>query len=62
MKVYKASALAHQGRSEILDEAMEDGVVINRCATNGKVLNSMVIISKEKYDDITEGTFQERES
>lgn len=51
MKVYKASALAHKGRSDILDEAMESGVVINRCATNGKVLNSMVIISKKKFDE-----------
>ena len=52
MKTYKASALAHKGRSDILDEAMHEGVVIQRCATNGKVLDEMVIISKEKFDKV----------
>lgn len=52
MKVYKASALAHKGRSDILNEAMDEGVIIQRCRTNGKLIDEMVIISKKKFDEL----------
>ena len=46
MNKYKASALSHKGRSAILDEAKKQGVIIQRCKSNGEVLDEFVMVER----------------
>ncbi len=45
MKTYKSSDLTHK-RSEVLQEAAKDGVIIQQLETNGKVRREFVMIPK----------------
>lgn len=53
MKTYKSSDLTHK-RAEVLEEAAENGVIIQQLETNGKVRQEFVLCTKDKYMGINE--------
>lgn len=50
MKTYSASDLGSHKRTEIFDAAREDGVIIQKKNTNGKVLEEFVMIKNDSED------------
>ena len=53
MNKYNLSSLTKKGRTSILKEAREDGVIIQECRTNGEIISELVLVSKTKFDDKT---------
>lgn len=49
MKTYKSSELTNHKRHEVF-QAANDGVIIQRCFTNGVVDKEYILIEKVKYD------------
>ena len=50
LKTFKASKFQHQP-GEIFDAAREKPVVVQRCKTNGEVIEEFVLIKREKTDE-----------
>ena len=46
MKKYKSSDLVHK-RAEVMQEALDNGVIIQLCKTNGDVVDELVMKKKE---------------
>ena len=51
MKTYKSSDLTNKKRAEVFREAELNGVIIQKCRTNGEVISELVMVSREKYND-----------
>lgn len=49
MKKYKSSDLTHK-RAEVLNEAANNGVIIQQLETNGKVRREFILINLDKYN------------
>ncbi len=52
MKRYKSSLLSTNARAEIFEEAKANGVIIECRKTNGKVIDELVMHTKETNDKL----------
>lgn len=55
MKTYKSSALTNTKRCEVFEEAEKNGVIIQMCKTNGKVIKEFVMITGENFIKLQPG-------